>query len=752
MRIHGIGTLAAGVAAIGAIGVWPGCSATKPTELVPAVQTQVQVPRNLAAISIQALANGSQVFCRTYLVAQGNVELPATLGFVQGVSPETVVTITVRGYDSLGANSNSFNACSPDDPLPLLGDAGSQGAPRVLRRSVQTYTPNHELFVPLPLSYSCYDTNCSSAGVNGTCKGAQCVDGTADGGLVEFNPDLAYGTADPCFRPTECFEDEVPAVLVDPENCIYKFLEPTPPESGLNVKVFYGDFMQSSPEVAPIPASATHPVFLTGGEVEILSQDAVEGFTVLGHQQFELAPGLCKLAQQAKTPPAGVPAYRAITDVHVASACAPKLPLLPFCASEAKTFETTNLGNGASSEDGSCNVPRKLLPAPTALYLAMDDTQYMQGNSLTPTCSASDGGVPEAGMTDGGVSEAGSEAGPAEGGATDGGILSLPAFGTNGQATFLSLFLTNPVFARTYLAFNFLDHDKGLCAGSPYPTPVPDFGLAGTVAPTVQSKLTAWCPPAGDSFANPLPLQLQSAMSAATGAIEHIVSSVNGQGSSYNTQAVMFFVNRAPGATNDAECAPPTGVADVPTEIVNEATTAFTQNAQSPVKTYFVVLNDANGDAQSTVIPAYQQIAQRAPLGAITVVDATNSNVSLGDFAKVMEPMTTCLYNVPDVPAGSPAIDWSQGQLKFTNPVALPGQGDTIVPASDWSIDSTGKRIQVKGQSCANLQNLIVQVAEYSILQSGGSLSQIPSQINWLEVPVTLTPQCGGSDGGMGGD
>jgi hypothetical protein len=748
MRMHGITTLAVGVCSIAGVGVWQGCNPTKPTELVPAVQTQVQVPRNLTAMSIEALANGARVFCQTYQVANGSVELPATLGFVQGVSPETVVTITVRGYDTPGIGTNSYSSCAADEPVELLGDAGSEGAPRVLRRSVQTYVAGHELFVPLPLSYSCYDTSCSSGGVNSTCKGAQCVDGTVDGGLLDFNPNLAYGTTDPCFRPVECFEDEVPAVLVDAPTCKYRFLEPKPPASGLNVKVFYEDFAQSSPEVAPMPASATHPVFLSGGEVEILSQDPVEGFTVLADQQFQLAPGLCKLAQQATTPPAGKPGYRAITDVHVASACPSKLPLLPFCANEKQQNVTQNLGNGSSTPDGTCNVPRKLLPAPTALYLAMDDTQYMQGNSLTPTCSASDGGVPEAGASDAGVSEAGA----AEAGAGDGGLLSLPAFGTNGQATFLSLFLTNPVFARTYLAFNFLDHDTGLCTGTPYPTPVPDFGLAGLVAPTVQGKLTAWCPPAGDLFTNPLPLQLQSAMSAATGAVKHIVSSVNGQGPSYNTQAVMFFVNRSPGATNDAECPLPAGVADVGTEIVNEATTAFTQDPQSQVKTYFVVLNDANGDAQSTVIPAYQQLAQRAPNGAITVVDATNSNVSLGDFAKVMEPMTTCLYGVPDVPAGSPAIDWSQGQLKFTNPVALPGQGDTIVPASDWSIDSTGKRIQVTGQSCANLQNLVVQVAEYSILQSGGSLTNIPSQINWLDVPVTLTPQCGASDAGMGGD
>src|SRR5580693_5823675 len=103
MRKFGASTLAVGLAALFTASVWgSGCSATKPTELVPGVFTQVNVPKDLAQIRVDVKANGSTVFCRSYDVSNGTVLLPATLGVVSATTPETTVTVEIRGYDAAG--------------------------------------------------------------------------------------------------------------------------------------------------------------------------------------------------------------------------------------------------------------------------------------------------------------------------------------------------------------------------------------------------------------------------------------------------------------------------------------------------------------------------------------------------------------------------------------------------------------------------------------------------------------------------
>src|SRR5580704_14578081 len=91
----GLALLAAGV--IGGTG----CTAKKPTELVPGVSSQMVVPKDLSGVSIEVVANGRQVFCQGYLVSPSThvIDLPSTLGVLPAQSPDTVVKITVRGYD-----------------------------------------------------------------------------------------------------------------------------------------------------------------------------------------------------------------------------------------------------------------------------------------------------------------------------------------------------------------------------------------------------------------------------------------------------------------------------------------------------------------------------------------------------------------------------------------------------------------------------------------------------------------------------
>ena len=748
MRRRGTTTLALGLTAVVAAGAWGGCTATKPTELVPGVSSQVQVPRNLAAVTVEVQVNGAQTFCNSYPVNNGLVDLPRTLGVVQASPPDTAITITIRGYDDPGFNvamNGGTDAFCADN---VSGDGGV-GSPRILRRSVQTYVSGHELFVPMPLRYSCYDTDCSANGATSTCKGAQCVDGTEDAGaLVDFTPALVSGEDEPCFHADECFEDAVPAVPVDAQNCVYQFLEGKPPGSGLNVRVFYEDRQATPDNEAPLGSSSSKSALVSGGEVEILDSDPVEGFTVVSPDggalpQFQLAPGLCRLAHQATTPPASADGgtasgnYITITDVQVASVCPPKPPLLPICAGDRTTLSKTNLPLGSFTPDGQCNVARTLSPSPTALYLLVDNSSYMF-NGTSPT----DGGA------------------------------GVPVFGPQGQATFLTLFLSNPMFSRTFLAQDFLTHATADCTQSPtsYSAPDSGFALAKIAAPGVESRLAGL-----DAGVGNAPLELEAAMRPDAGAYAALTSAIaRSVAPQYNTQAVAFFVNRAPGAAIDGECTdtdggPAANEAAAEAQLTSEVLAAAGQGIQ----TFFVVFG-----SDASVVAAYDAVATAArgtsAASPVQVIDLTSGSASgsLENFAKVVEPLATCVYDLPVTPAGVTAPDWASATLSYKSPVAPPGPGVTVPhvqscspdagSASGWALETVGtntQRVRVCGQACSDLQNLIVQAALYVLLQQNvvtdGGLAGVPGStaqrpFPWLDVPVTLTPNCPASatDGG----
>jgi hypothetical protein len=306
-----------GIAMAGAAG--QGCTGKRATELVPGVFTQVQVPRNLSVVRVDLKANGRPAFCGYYDVQGGTVLLPATLGVIPGASPQTVVTVEVRGYDgaTIAANNGDAVGCANaqiDDTM--------NGGPRILRRSIQSYVDQHTLFLPMSLSYSCFD-QCATADGTKTCKGGQCVDATTDPStLVDFDPTLVDGTG-VCFSPSQCFVGATPAVLLDPTHCTYGVpgLPAGTQVPGLNVRVFYQDLTW-----AKNTGTGTYETQVTDtGEEEILNEDPAEGFTVVSNGQFQLAPGLCNLATASTTPPmqppAGPATYRTISTVLVSAGC-----------------------------------------------------------------------------------------------------------------------------------------------------------------------------------------------------------------------------------------------------------------------------------------------------------------------------------------------------------------------------------------------------------------------------------------------
>jgi len=743
--------LAIGIAAIAASGAWgeTGCSPTKPTEIVPGALTQVQVPKDLGAIKLTVLANGAQKFCQGYAVGpSGTVELPSTLGILSG-APGTTLTISLRGYDD--ANSPDVNNCEGSLAVDSTDPANGPG-PRVLRQAVVSYVGQHTLFLPMPLSFSCYDKDCSAAGSDSTCIAARCASGEVEASsLAEFTPSLVDGTGE-CFNPNQCFAAGFPAAVVDAANCVYTVPAGVPTSGGgLNVRITYTDVAWvADPGTGLFGPQPGVPL-----EREILSVDGQEGFTIpdaMQPTQFQLAPGLCSLVENATTPPQPTPSsYHSISNIEVALGCPSKLPLLPFCAGQ----QTANVSTSPTPASLACGVPVPLEPTPSALYLVMDDSGSMYG-----------------------------------------------AFGAQGYATAMNLSFADPIFKHTYVAFRFLSHLPTECtsASTVFTTlggdaGGVDFGLAPDVQPKVATSLLDWQPP--DTPASPDALDLQAAMRLDQGAYRHLIDFSQrlgpdgGAGSPFNVAAVMFFVNRTPvfpasagdggaadaGAggsdfpTTAADCDPPLlGQPTVLAAMTQEVQNAFAQN----LHTYFIVLNDQQNTAQPQ-LDFYNQIASPAatpaaeagatdagaPSTGVTVLNATSALASVfASFQATLTSVATCLY---DLPAG---VD-TTASLNFVVP---PGNafntGGTAVPldvvhssicaaststtANGWNIDNG--RIRLCGSACQQLQEAVGAVAAAALGQDdGGADGGIPTSPDGgaspvPDVPVTVTMPC--VDGG----
>jgi hypothetical protein len=759
-------TLAVGIAAIAAWGVWgeTGCSPTKPTEIVPGALTQVQVPKDLGAIKLTVLANGAQKFCRGYVVGpNGSVELPSTLGVISG-APGTTLTISLRGYND--ASSPDVNNCEGSLAVNSTDPINGPG-PRVLRQAVVSYVDQHTLFLPMPLSFSCYDKDCSAAGSDSTCIAAQCASGGVEAdSLAEFTPALIDGTGE-CFNPTQCFAASVPATVVDAASCLYTVPEAMPTMAGgLNVRITYTDIAWAAdPGTGLLGPQPGVPL-----EREILSVDAREGFILpdaAQPTQFQLAPGLCSLVQNATTPPQPTPStYHSISNVEVAVGCPSKLPLLPFCAGQ----QTGNVSTSATPSAVTCGVPVPLEPTPSALYLVMDDSGSMYA-----------------------------------------------AFGPTGYATAMNLSLADPVFKHTYVAFRFLSHLNSECtSGSTvYTTPGAnggggvDFGLAPNVQPQVATSLLNWQAP--DTFSNPAPLDLQAAMRLDEGAYQHLLDFARrlspdaGAVSPLDVGAVMFFVNRTPvvpasagdggavdagdgSALGDAGAGGnefPTTAADCPllgqpsvvAALTQEAQAAFAQNLQ----TYFIVLNDQQNTPQPQ-LDFYNQVASPpatpesdagtdaetaegggapAPTG-VTVLNATSTLTSVfASFQTTLTSVATCLYDLPTgvdttaalsflVPPGN-AINTSGTPVPFQVVRSSSCSASTSTSANGWNIDNG--RIRLCGGACQQLQATVGAAAAAALGPGGdaGTGGGLPTSadggaVTIPDVPVTVVMPCG--DGG----
>jgi hypothetical protein len=720
-----------------AMGADLGCNAKKPTEIVPGATTQVQVPGNLAVVKLHVLANGQTAFCGSYQVGPGGqVELPGSLGVVSGAAG-TKLDITLTGYDQAALTAGSQDAATCNFAQLKVGDTASTTGPgpRVLRESVVEYVDQRTLFLPMPLSFSCYDVDCSSTSGQ-ACKAGKCSDTTiAPGVLVDFDPSLVDGTQD-CF-PKACMSATVPAVPVDPASCTFEFpaaLTPAGNGPGLNVSVAYAHNQL-------VKDTATGGNVVAPGEPleqEILNRDVDEGFTIPDASkptQFKLADGLCALwqaAQKTAKDVTGTNPFTVISDVQVTVACPVKEALTPFCAPDQQSNVTTQ----TTPPDIACGVDAPLTPTPGAIYLVVDHSVAMNH-----------------------------------------------AFGSTGYAALIGETFSLPVFRKTYVAMQFLTHDDTECTSgtSKYPNPATAFGFAADVQPLLLPQLLQVpTETAGDTLANPASLDLLAALQGGTGvyaALSNLAAKhdpANGL-KSLVEPTVMFFVNRTPvfaGASDGGAGEGGAGDAGSPqfgvtgndcnpgaSGSVQKAIEAKITAASSDVHTDFIVLDN---NAHVSAVPFYDQIQSDLGSGAsggpVDVVDATGGAAQvIQNVAQAVFNGITCVYDAPKGLDNTAKLQfWAPPHTLIdaaaSTPFGIPFNNQcTLANRDNAGIDGwnlTGGRVVVCGHSCqgiqasigaATLQGVASQLGDGGA-EGGASIGD--GGVSAADVPVTATMPC----------
>lgn len=356
-------TLAAvGVAAL----MYSGCTATKQTEYVAGISTQVQVPRDIRTVRVDVSVGGTNISCRASKVYDGKVLLPRTLGAypANGTSNGQPVTVTVVGF------TETLEDPKHADEYECFKAIRAGDNARILRRSRQSYIQDEVRFLPMALRYSCFDKDCETAGQDKTCKAGRCVDAVIDPEkLPRWRDELLDGSGSTCFSAKECFAAAVPPVIVDPNDCTYAI--PNTPSAPPQ-----GDGVPPNP-VKSLGDGINVEVTYDGGyNREILDNDPEEGFVIpdpTKPQRFKLAPGLCDLVKGVDDK--GAPTNHRITGIRATGLCQAKSPFQPLCTEDQLTqMGTPNYVNPNAPPDDALCKATELKPSKSVLLFVVDDS------------------------------------------------------------------------------------------------------------------------------------------------------------------------------------------------------------------------------------------------------------------------------------------------------------------------------------------------------------------------------------------
>jgi hypothetical protein len=329
------------VVAAAPLGPLAACTTEKPTQIVAGVTTQMQVPKELKAVGVVVQSAGRLVFCESYVVSDGTVRLPSTLGLVPSAGPGTPVTVTVLGFKQ---NPQTFSV----DCVAKTPDMGEDDV-KVIRRRRTPYIAERILYLPLPLRRSCADVKCAA---DETCVAGGCEKMDVDPGkLVDYNDGLVFGGANTCFAAGMCLPPggTLPAMPIEGGPCQFELQFPqgvqAPPVAGLNVAVIYDNF-----------------------STEVLDLDPSEGFVIPDPSkplQFRLAKNLCENVYHKGR----------IAGVMASPVCPSKTPLQPICDGDLLALQA---GDTTPSRRNLCVEDETLVPLESALLVVMDRSRSMK--------------------------------------------------------------------------------------------------------------------------------------------------------------------------------------------------------------------------------------------------------------------------------------------------------------------------------------------------------------------------------------
>lgn len=637
---------------------WAGCDAKQQTEYVAGISTQVVVPRDLKAVVISVNVGGVGQFCRAYRVYDGRVQLPRSLGaFAAGKSPSTdPITVSVIGVaEELNDSSSNplFSACD------TVAAKVNQNNVRILRRSRQPYVPEEILFLPMPLKFACFDTDCE--GEDKTCKAGRCESSTTDEKLLpKYSPELVDGTGGACFPASECFAAAVPAVVVDPNDCTYA-LPNTPSAPPL------------APGVPPNPISSTGEglnveiTFDGGFNREIIDKDPVEGFFMPEAdkpQRFRLGPGLCDMVKGVD--PQGKPTAHRITAVRASGICQPKGIFQPLCADDQLAAMGTP---GGVAPSGGANVscsPAELKPAKSVLMVLADDTEnheiFYTGGEGSGTGSA------EAAQSDL-VSEA----------------------------------LRDPSFSNTYFGLTFFPGGAGATCG-PHPSSVTP-ALSATSHPAIVSEFAARKAPGS--------LKPKDAELSMSGALDDTYAALKSGFADANRRAVLVVGNRG---FDKAICA------GTPAARATAARTADKIDTYVAIlaRDQFIV---PQPDPPPAVPGAQSVAEAGAkPGSSARAFDARKDKTQAAEvLRKIIDDLATCAYDVTADPGNDAVLTYSDpvavpaAQQKPFYSIGHDAACTTDgAVGNGWGYNATSKRIYVCGKACEDYRSILRKAAAFS--------------------------------------
>ncbi|MDB4943799.1 MAG: hypothetical protein JWP97_3333 [Labilithrix sp.] len=661
--------------------VWSGCEASKQTEYVTGVSTQVTVPRDMKSIVVSVSVGGVNQFCRAYRVYDGKVQLPRSLGQFpsSGSAGPDPLTIAVLGLSEV-ADDTSGNAFVTDCSFTPQ-KVGTNSA-RILRRSRQPYVNEQVLFLPMPLKFSCFDKVCPSD--EQTCKGGRCVDARTDETLLpRYSPELVDGSGGACFHAAECFAAAVPPVVVNADDCTYAL-----PNTPSAPPVLGG--LPANPIVSAGDGINVEITYDGGFTKEVLDQDADEGFIIpdpAKPQRFRLAPGLCDLVKGFDGA-TGEDTVHRITKIRATGLCQAKGKYQPLCAEDANAAMGTPGGIASDANPPTC-IGAALKPSRSVLMLVADDTD---NNNIFYT--------------------GGGGGGMGSGAAT--------------QSDLVTKALEDPSFRNTFLGLTFFPGDAGnACAPHP-PAVAPELASTARgkiVAKFLERKTGALLKPAGTT------LNL-------TGALDDAYATLTAGFPDANRRAVFVIGNRDFGASTcgglpaDHAAAAAAGPAKINTYVGILARDKY-------------VPDMGNAWPQDDAALLLAQKGDPAAGPSARSYDSRNDQLVANDaLRKIIDELATCAYDVDAAPAADAVLSYSDPTALGPAPAFYNIAHDAACTSNGgggngWGsapVQGTTKhRIYVCGDACTAYRDKLRTAAAYAAQYEQSSPA----------IPLFLyTPQC----------